>query len=36
MASRHYFDQRRAGVEPVFHLARHPDLAKGVDPTIWK
>lgn len=34
--TRSYFDQRKAGVEPVFRIADHPELAKGVDPTIWK
>jgi AGCS family alanine or glycine:cation symporter len=34
--TRNYFDQRKAGVEPMFHIADHPDLAKGVDPDIWK
>jgi AGCS family alanine or glycine:cation symporter len=34
--TRSYFDQRRAGAEPVFHIADHPELSRGVDPTIWK
>lgn len=34
--TRSYFDQRARGVEPVFHIADHPELAKGVDPDIWK
>jgi AGCS family alanine or glycine:cation symporter len=34
--TRSYFDQRARGLEPVFHIADHPELAKGVDPDIWK
>ena len=34
--SRHYFDQRKAGLEPTFHLSDHPGIARGVDPEIWR
>jgi len=34
--TRNYFDQRKAGVEPRFHIAEHPTIARGVDPDIWK
>jgi AGCS family alanine or glycine:cation symporter len=34
--TRHYFDQRQRGLEPVFHLSEHPGIARGVDPVIWK
>lgn len=34
--SRSYFAQRAQGKEPQFHLADHPDLARGVDPEIWR
>lgn len=34
--TRDYLRQRREGRTPHFHIAEHPDLADGVDPTIWK
>lgn len=34
--TRNYFDQRRAGQTPQFHVADHPELARGVDPDIWR
>ncbi len=34
--TRDYIAQRKAGRQPQFHLADHPDLAKGVEPGIWK
>ena len=34
--TRDYLAQRKAGQMPKFHLSEHPDLAKGVDPEIWK
>ncbi|NUB44794.1 alanine:cation symporter family protein [Fertoebacter nigrum] len=34
--TRNYFDQRKAGVEPKFHIAEHPGIAKGVDAGIWR
>jgi AGCS family alanine or glycine:cation symporter len=33
--TRHYFDQRKAGLQPKFRLKDHPGLAKGVDGDIW-
>jgi AGCS family alanine or glycine:cation symporter len=36
LLTRHYFDQRKAGVEPKFHIAEHPGIAKGVDADIWR
>ncbi|MDX1609159.1 MAG: sodium:alanine symporter family protein [Halofilum sp. (in: g-proteobacteria)] len=33
--TRDYFDQRRAGREPVFHGADYPELADEVDHDIW-
>lgn len=36
LLTRNYFDQRKAGIEPRFHIADHPGLARGVDPEIWK
>ncbi|MCB5197983.1 sodium:alanine symporter family protein [Loktanella sp. TSTF-M6] len=30
-----YFKQRKAGKEPLFRFADHPNLDKGIDPTIW-
>ncbi|WP_126974827.1 alanine/glycine:cation symporter family protein [Frigidibacter oleivorans] len=34
--TRNYFAQRAAGAEPKLHLADHPTLGEGIDPTIWK
>ena len=34
--TRDYLAQRKAGQMPKFHLSEHPDLAKGVEPEIWK
>ncbi len=34
--TRHYFAQRALGQEPTFHIADHPELARGVDRDIWK
>ena len=34
--TRDYVAQRKAGKLPTFRLADHPDLAKGVEPEIWK
>jgi AGCS family alanine or glycine:cation symporter len=34
--TRDYFEQRRAGHEPCFDLARHPGLGHGIDATIWR
>lgn len=31
-----YVAQRKAGRLPRFHIADHPDMAKGVEPSIWK
>ena len=31
-----YLDQRKAGKEPKFHIADHPEIADGVDQNIWK
>ncbi|WP_249219114.1 alanine:cation symporter family protein, partial [Loktanella sp. SALINAS62] len=33
--TRDYFQQRKAGKEPLFRFADHPNLDKGIDPTIW-
>ncbi|MFT3688629.1 MAG: alanine/glycine:cation symporter family protein [Paenirhodobacter sp.] len=33
--TRNYFEQRKAGVVPRFHIKEHPEMAKGVDPEIW-
>lgn len=33
--ARDYKMQRAAGITPDFHIADHPDLAKGVDKEIW-
>jgi AGCS family alanine or glycine:cation symporter len=30
-----YFDQRRAGREPVFHAADYPELGGKIDASIW-
>ncbi len=30
-----YFDQRRAGQEPVFHAADYPELGGKIDASIW-
>jgi alanine or glycine:cation symporter, AGCS family len=30
-----YFDQRKAGVEPVFHARDYPELGDQIDHTIW-
>ena len=30
-----YFRQRKAGKEPLFRFSEHPNLDKGIDPTIW-
>ncbi|MFC3058051.1 alanine/glycine:cation symporter family protein [Paenirhodobacter populi] len=34
--TRNYFAQRDAGIQPKFHVAEHPEIAKGVDPEIWR
>ncbi|SMO97790.1 alanine/glycine:cation symporter family protein [Paracoccus laeviglucosivorans] len=34
--TRDYLAQRKAGKMPTFHLSQHPDIAKGVDPEIWR
>lgn len=34
--TRDYLAQRKMGKLPTFHLADHPDLAKGVEADIWK
>lgn len=34
--TRNFFAQRNVGVEPRFLIAEHPEIAKGVDPEIWK
>ncbi|MGZ3217506.1 alanine/glycine:cation symporter family protein [Paracoccus sp. T5] len=31
-----YLSQRRAGIEPQFHIGRHPRIAPGVNRDIWK
>lgn len=33
--TRDYFEQRRAGKEPLFRASQHPDLGRGIDGTIW-
>ena len=33
--TRSYFDQRRAGQVPKFHVDDHPEISKGVDRNIW-
>lgn len=33
--TRNYFEQRKAGNVPRFHVKDHPEMAKGVDPEIW-
>ncbi len=30
-----YFAQRRAGEEPIFRIAQHEGLSKGIDASIW-
>lgn len=34
--TRDYLSQRRAGIEPQFHIAKHPGIAPGVNRDIWK
>ena len=34
--TRDYLSQRRAGIEPQFHIAKHPNIAPGVNRDIWK
>ncbi len=34
--TRDYLSQRKAGVEPRFHIDKHPDIAPGVNHEIWK
>lgn len=34
--TRDYLRQRKAGAEPRFHIANHPELSKGVALGIWK
>ncbi|MBM3603970.1 MAG: alanine:cation symporter family protein [Alphaproteobacteria bacterium] len=34
--TRDYLSQRRAGIEPQFHINRHPGIAPGVNRDIWK
>ncbi|NHF74368.1 alanine:cation symporter family protein [Paracoccus sp. 12-3] len=34
--TRDYLSQRKAGVEPRFHIEDHPDIAPGVNREIWK
>lgn len=34
--TRDYLSQRRAGIEPQFHIAKHPGIAPGVNREIWK
>ena len=31
-----YFDQRKAGQEPVFHRADYPELTGEIDDDIWR
>jgi len=31
-----YFAQRKAGKEPVFHLADYPELTGEIDGEIWR
>ncbi|MFO1070635.1 MAG: sodium:alanine symporter family protein [Geminicoccaceae bacterium] len=33
--TRDYFGQRKAGREPIFRIAEHPEIGHGVDATIW-
>jgi AGCS family alanine or glycine:cation symporter len=33
--TRDYFDQRRAGQEPVFHAADYPELGGKIEASIW-
>lgn len=33
--TRNYFEQRRAGQVPVFRVAEHPEISRGVDRDIW-
>ena len=35
LLTRDYFAQRKAGQEPVFHVADFPEIVKHVDHTIW-
>ena len=34
--TRDYLSQRKAGIEPRFHIDKHPDIAPGVNREIWK
>ncbi len=34
--TRDYLSQRKAGIEPRFHIDKHPDIAPGVNHEIWK
>ena len=34
--TRNDFAQREAGKVPQFHVGEHPEMAKGVDPEIWR
>ncbi|WP_255435658.1 sodium:alanine symporter family protein [Paracoccus sp. S1E-3] len=33
--TRDYLSQRKAGIEPRFHIDKHPDIAPGVNHEIW-
>lgn len=33
--TRDYFEQRKAGLEPRFHARDYPEIADGIDHTIW-
>ena len=33
--TRDYFEQRKAGVEPIFHAADYPELGDKIDHSIW-
>lgn len=34
--TRDYFDQRKAGAEPVFHARDYPELGDQIDQSIWR
>ncbi|MGP3697319.1 alanine/glycine:cation symporter family protein [Rhodobacter sp. NSM] len=34
--TQHYFEERRKGLEPRFHLSEHPEIGRGAEADIWK